>query len=154
MIVVWLGCGNGRKKNSGRIKINNNTLGSDVTHTHIHTFTIKSPQAAATEAKVQSVQELGKAMASLAALGSSPDSVMNAVKEFTVRGLCVVCCGGDWFVDGGATIPFPCPLTRPPAYTHPSIHQPHEPTNRRGTRRPTRSWPRCCKSSTTAGGPR
>jgi hypothetical protein len=35
---------------------------------------------------VKAVQELGKAMAALATLGSSPESVMTAIREFTVRG--------------------------------------------------------------------
>ena len=62
------------------------------------TTTTLPQQAAATEAKAAAVQELGKAMAALATLGASPESVMEAVKDFTVRFLGGV---GEWRDGGG-----------------------------------------------------
>lgn len=65
------------------------------------TTTTLLQQAAATEAKAAAVQELGKAMAALATLGASPESVMEAVKDFTVRFL------GGGLVSGGMVVGWP-----------------------------------------------
>lgn len=156
LCVVWLGGGNGREKGSGRIKNynNDNTLGPDVSHTHASTSLrpLFAGDGHRGEGPVGAGAGQGHGLAGGAGLlpGQRHERREWVHGAWFVVWLCLR--RGDWFVNGGATIPFPFPV---PDSTPPPINRPHQPTNdRRGMRRPTRSCPHCCKSSTTAGGPR